>query len=58
MSFVSMLLLVSVGSGLGGICRFLLAMLIKSPVDSFPLATLVTNFIWLPLYRAVSWFEC
>ena len=40
-----MLLLVCVGSGLGGICRFLLAMLIKSPVDSFPLATLVTNLI-------------
>lgn len=45
MSFLSMLLLVCVGSGLGGICRFLLAMLIKSPVGSFPLATLVTNLI-------------
>ena len=45
MSFVSMLLLVCLGSGLGGICRFLLAMLIKSPVDSFPSATLVTNLI-------------
>lgn len=40
-----MLLLVGIGSGLGGMCRFLLSFFIKSSEGSFPFSTLLANLL-------------
>ncbi|MGN1353606.1 MAG: fluoride efflux transporter CrcB, partial [Alloprevotella sp.] len=45
MSLWYMLLLVGIGSGLGGMCRFLLSFFIKTPCGAFPIATLAANLL-------------
>ncbi len=42
---MSKLLFIFIGGGLGSLLRFLISVWIKSPSDSLPLATLVSNFI-------------
>lgn len=45
MSLMYMLLLVGIGSGLGGMCRFLISFFIKTPETSFPFSTLLANLL-------------
>lgn len=45
MSFAYILLLVGIGSGLGGMCRFSLSFFIKTPEGVFPFTTLLANLL-------------
>lgn len=45
MSFAYILLLVGIGSGLGGMCRFSLSFFIQTPKGVFPFTTLLVNLL-------------